>query len=175
LWLREYTHAAQKFPNESLLLIGLPSISLPILSEQYMHTAQKFPNESLIGFAEVSRRSLKGLNQSKDLFRNFCVMSVYSQKSTTDSKGVPRIVQNGFHPWDGLAIRGNNSSVAAKGVPRMLQNGFHSWDGLAIRGNNSSVAAKGVPRIVQNGFHPWDGLAIRVNNSSVTAKGCVGE
>ena len=37
--------------------------------------------------------------------------------------------------------------VATRVVPRMIQDGFHSWDGLAIRGNNSSVAAKGCRRI----------------------------
>jgi len=48
------------------------------------------------------------------------------------------MVQNGFHPWDGLAIRGNNSSVAAKGCRRIKikSHYFHS-----------SVAANGCRKI----------------------------
>jgi hypothetical protein len=53
--------------------------------------------------------------RNRDLLLNFCVMCVCSQKSTTESKAIPRIGLDGFYPWDGLAIRGNNSSVAAKG------------------------------------------------------------
>jgi hypothetical protein len=59
------------------------------------------------------------MRKIKDLFVNICASCVYSQKSTTNSKAIPRIGLDGFYPWDGLAIRGNNSSVAAKGCRRM--------------------------------------------------------
>jgi hypothetical protein len=42
---------------------------------------------------------------------------------TTDSK-VVSLMENGFYPWDGLSIRGNNSSVAAKGCRRDLLRNF---------------------------------------------------
>ena len=83
--------------------------------------------------------TLRTKTKIKDLLLNFCVMCVYSQKSTTDSKAIPRIGLDGFYPWDGLAIRGNNSSVAAKGCCRRVatetrQNGIcgyatNAWTG----------------------------------------------